>query len=483
MNFNFKVIVAILIFLYAIITLLFFNLYSTIAIKDTKQQASYILDNMLEIRNYINNYQRPGIFKELEQTDQDGTLIDPTLLSANFMISTIYQNSVLKNNIPYEYRLASSNPFEPIYKTTKFEEEILSGFREDESKKEYTDIITENGKSYFLMAKPIERNTQSCLQCHGDPSLAPKKLVEYYGTTSGFYDKVGDLKAMLYVKIAITDILASHKEEFFWGGLAMFLAFIVIVILIYIVFQKEKNIQLKKESLFQQQNRLAVMGNMIGNISHQLKQPLTHLSNIFINLELQIEMKKLTQEKIQNKITDANEQIHFMSDTIDDFRNFFQPKDSIKSCSIDEIIQNSIRLYSASLINNHIKVEINIKDNFVVYAPKNEIIQIFINIISNAKDAFILNNISNRVIKIDAFINKNKNIVTIQNNGGNIDEAIIKNIFDAYFTTKSSSGGTGIGLNMSKSIMKTYKGTISAKNENDGVIFTLIFSKNNTNIS
>lgn len=477
MKFNFKIIVLILICLYTAITILFFSFYKSIAIKDIKQHASYVLNNMNQMRTYIKEYQRPAIYELLKHSKEED-YFDPTLLSANYMLNEVYKNNLIKNEIPYKYKLAATNPLNPIHKTTKFEEEILNQFRKDKNLTEYFDTIEEDGKSYFFMAKAIERNTKSCLLCHGDPNDAPSQLVERYGTESGFYENEDYLRAMIYVKVSVYNILKNHKEEFIWGGTAMFCVFIVIIILLYIISKKDKVLQLRKDRLFHHQNRLAVMGSMIGNISHQWKQPLTHLSNIFINLELQSERDKLTHNKLTNKITDANEQIKFMANTIDDFKDFFSPKDTTKHTNIEEIVTKSKNLWQASLNKFEIDLQINIEDNFIINAPRNEIVQIIINIISNAKDAFISNDIENRTIKINSFSKKNKNIVTIENNGGNIDYEVMNKIFKPYFSTKDLSVATGIGLYMSKVIMESYKGSISVNNNEDGVIFTLKFDKN-----
>lgn len=474
MKFNLKFIIGAFAILYIFITLLFFNFYKELAIKDIKQEANSVLNYMNAVRSYINEVQRPVLYAEVNHHDEKEEYYDPRLFSSTFISQYIYDKQLYNKELKYTYKLVATNPLNPLYKANKEESKILDRFRKNEIK-DYFSIIEDKNRSYFFIAKPIGRNVQSCMKCHGDPKDAPKRLVSTYGTSSGFHEKVGDLRAMIYLKIPVFDIIAYHKEEFITGGIAMFIVFVIFIILISKIYNKNKSLQDEKDRFIKQQNRTAVMGSMIGNISHQWKQPLTQLSYILINLELLNERKKLTDDKLLEKISEANGQITYMSNTIDDFKNFFSPKENVEDVPIVYILEQSVKLVQASLHKYEVNVRWNIKDNFTFYGSKNELIQVFVNIINNAKDSFISNNTSNRVINIECYFEGTNKIVTIENNGGNIDDKVINKIFKQYFSTKDLSVATGIGLYICKVIVESYDGSISVSNVNDGVKFKLSF--------
>ncbi|WP_024954789.1 c-type heme family protein [Sulfurospirillum arcachonense] len=473
MKYNFKLIIGGFVLLYAIITLLFFNFYKDLALKDTRQEAISTLNTMNAIRNYVEEVQRPIVNK---WNDEMGTQreFDSRILSSSYITQYIYDRQLLNKELKYEYKLVATNPLNPMHQANEYEAKILNKFRNNELK-DYFSVLEEKDKSYFFIAMPIARNKKSCLECHGDPKDSPYGMVEQYGNTSGYYEKVGDLRAMIYLKISVASILKYHKEEFITGGLAMFIVFVIFILLIYIISKKDLNLQDKKEKLFVHQNRLAVMGGMIGNISHQWKQPLTQLSYILINLELQAQKNILTNEKLSSKVDEANEQITFMSDTINDFKNFFSPKRVKSKSPIKEILEHSKRLLQATLNKNKIEVILNVENNFIFHGYQNEMLQVFVNIMNNAKDSFVSKDISERVIKISAFSEDNHNIITLQNNAGVIDEKVIDKIFEPYFSTKDLNVATGIGLYICRVIVESFNGTISVHNLEEGVVFTIKF--------
>ncbi len=230
----------------------------------------------------------------------------------------------------------------------------------------------------------------------------------------------------------------------------------------------------EKERLLVHQSKLASMGEMIGNIAHQWRQPLTQLSSILIGLELFYERGKLTKEKFSEKITEANEQIEFMSRTIDDFRNFFTSKKKKEYYNISYIIDNVQKLMSASLKNNGIDLTVDIVDDFKVFGFPNEISQAFLNIISNAKDIILDRGIKNGRISIKAYTDNEKNLISIEDNAGGIEVEPIDKIFEPYFSTKHAKSGTGIGLYMTKTIIeKNNSGHIEVINKKNGALFII----------
>lgn len=230
----------------------------------------------------------------------------------------------------------------------------------------------------------------------------------------------------------------------------------------------------EKERMLVHQNKLASMGEMIGNIAHQWRQPLTQLSGILIGLELFFEKGKLSKERLETKIQEAQEQIAYMSNTIDDFRNFFASGKEKTNFSIQNCVEKVLSLIHSSFKNNDINYTLYVKEDSTVLGYENEISQVLLNILSNAKDALLQRKVSPSYIYITISTKENKALIQIEDNAGGIDVEPIEKIFEPYFSTKHASSGTGIGLYMSKTIIeKNSHGKLCVKNGPKGAIFSL----------
>ena len=231
--------------------------------------------------------------------------------------------------------------------------------------------------------------------------------------------------------------------------------------------KKEKE---KQEKILIQKSKMASMGEMIGNIAHQWRQPLSQLSGLFIDIESAYDYKELNKKYLQNRVEEATDLLEYMSKTIDDFRNFFNPNSIKEEFIIKHSVENAIKIVKSTFDFHNIELIINIDESLKIEGFKNEYSQAVMNIISNAKDVFIDKKIQNPQIKI--YIRKTEKIaLCIEDNAGGIDEDIIDKIFDPYFTTKYEYG-TGIGLYMTKMIIEDkMNGSIFVKNSTDGAIF------------
>ena len=233
--------------------------------------------------------------------------------------------------------------------------------------------------------------------------------------------------------------------------------------------EKKTQENFKQFQVLQHQNKLASMGEMIGAIAHQWRQPLNELSIRLQKIHYKYEKDEINESYIEEFISKNLTTIAFMSKTIDDFRNFFRIDKEKKLFDIKSAIQEAINLQSAQLKNHNINLILE-GNSFSFLGYKTEFQHAIINIISNAKDALIKREIESAEIDIKIIENK----ILIHDNAKGIDESIIDRVFEPYFTTKAQGEGTGIGLYMSKMIIEdNMKGKISVKNENGGALFSI----------
>lgn len=230
----------------------------------------------------------------------------------------------------------------------------------------------------------------------------------------------------------------------------------------------EKEQEVERQFLIQK-SKLSSMGEMIGAIAHQWRQPLNALSINIQNLDDDFDDGLVNKEFINEFIAKNRQTIQFMSKTIDDFRNFFKIDKEKKEFSAIEAIQETISLQSAQFKNRNIEIRVEGKDK-KLFGFKGEFQQVILNIINNAKDAILEKKIKEGKITIIL----SERAIAIEDNGGGIKEAILERIFEPYFTTKEQSGGTGIGLYMSKVIVEKNMGwKLEAHNIKGGARFTI----------
>jgi signal transduction histidine kinase len=233
----------------------------------------------------------------------------------------------------------------------------------------------------------------------------------------------------------------------------------------------------KKDRLLQHQSKLAELGDMVGNIAHQWRHPLTRLSLILQNLKAYKKKNKLTNEMFDKSMQDSIEQITFMSDTIENFKNFYRTDQKKSNFYISKVIDDIMKIIGFGLHHNNIKLNINDPKNIQIYGIKNELIQVIINLIINAKDALVENSITDAKIDINIYENENNICIDVCDNALGISKDIINEIFNPYFTTKNEKG-TGIGLYLSKTIIEEhYNGKILVQSDKNGTTFTILLPK------
>ena len=229
----------------------------------------------------------------------------------------------------------------------------------------------------------------------------------------------------------------------------------------------------KKDRLLQNQSKLAELGDMIGNIAHQWRHPLTRLSLTLQNLKAFQAKGKLGDKLLNESLDNSLHQIEFMSNTIDNFKDFYKKDTNKKDFLIIEAIESILKIIGPTLEHNNIEIIIIDKNNLSIFGNKNEFSQVLMNLIVNAKDAFEDKNIAFPKIEINIQKIEKRIKIEIIDNAGGIEKNIILNIFDPYFTTKDSKG-TGIGLYLSKAIIEDkMKGKLSVENKDNGAVFTI----------
>ncbi len=210
------------------------------------------------------------------------------------------------------------------------------------------------------------------------------------------------------------------------------------------------------------------MGEMIGNIAHQWRQPLSAISTMASGLSFNIEFGNYNESEAMSSLSKIVKTTKHLSTTIDDFRDFYNADKAKKEFNLSKKILNSVTITEASLSENHIELVLNLDDTILTYGYENEFKQAILNILQNAKEVILQNLLrsENRVIFISLEKVDNYAVIKIKDNGGGISTEVIDKVFDQNFTTKEDNGGTGIGLYMTKQIIvKHMFGRIEVSND------------------
>lgn len=243
--------------------------------------------------------------------------------------------------------------------------------------------------------------------------------------------------------------------------------------------EKKVEIEVKKQAeqqkILEQQSKLASMGEMIGNIAHQWRQPLNALGLLIQSIEFKYNSNNLNKENLHEIVNKSKIITKSMSETIEDFMQFFNPKLDEDSFSLDEAISKAVKLFNSRDTKSSIEINNELGDIRIV-GNQNRLIQVLLNLLTNAKDS-VDNCYDKRacIIKINLKKDNNYIIIQVQDNGDGVPEELLDRIFEPYFTTKFKSQGTGIGLYMSKVIIEeNMKGSLIAKNTLPGAMFEIL---------
>jgi signal transduction histidine kinase len=366
--------------------------------------------------------------------------------------------------------LLNSNRTELVGKKVSDKDKDFKGNR---FRKDFLDLVVEKGEGFstYWYQKP-------------STNLPAEKISYFYLQkdwnwiiASGFY--FDDLEEQINT---MENQITSHvndtiKNILIWVSLLSALA-ILIAIIVSLQIDKTirnytnqiidyENNKREKEKLLIQQSKMATMGEMLGSITHQWKQPLSVLSMSSGMIRLSKEEKDLfTDKQIDDSLNSIDHAINNINQTIDDFKNFFNPNKERTLFLISDAVDETFKLISTQFKNNTIEIIKNINEVHL-YGSQNELQQVFINLLKNAKEKLIKKSSNEkRLLFIDVSQDNRNAIIKIKDNANGIPEDIIDKVFDSYFTTKENEGGSGIGLYMSKQIIEeSMKGSITVENK------------------
>ncbi|MGE0738913.1 sensor histidine kinase [Sulfurimonas sp.] len=291
---------------------------------------------------------------------------------------------------------------------------------------------------------------------------------------------VGEHKiAMLLVENELTLQKTKSYNNKMIGIILLFA--IIMAILFTAIFTKTlKNIfdlvtlqAQRLDTLLQNQSKLAELGEMVANIAHQWRQPLTRVSLILQNLRAFKTKEKMSDEIFNDSMQNALSQIEFMSNTIDNFRDFYRNDTNKEEFFVEDALRSVLNIIGEAIKQSNIKLHINSSQKTALYANKNEFSQVLLNLIVNAKDAIEERAVQDGKIDINTRKENGTIIIEVCDNAGGIVDDIQEKIFDPYFSTKRDKG-TGIGLYLAKTIIEEKMGgKISMQNSKEGAVFAI----------
>jgi len=468
---------------------------------------------LFESKNIINEFhQKREIAQSSAKGIKNGSFIDTFNTNEEFLsiifktfllsnkdflkISYIKKNNELfcekyKNNIFCNHKIYVSNNEDKLVLSTKVEIDDDSFIQINTSLKTFFSnipddlfkllVLDKNGK--VLYSNFIKTPSIFDMFNH---TLA-QKIMEKNNKfiTNDIY--VRDLNGYKLVFIQNKKLLLKQKEIARNLAITMFIIALVLSIVFGYFFSKplyafydelDKRVKeeidknREKEQMLMHQSKLAALGEMLGNIAHQWRHPITRLSLLVQNFEMAYKMKKLDDKFVEKFKTKAFEQINYMSATIDDFTNFFKKDKEKQKFFVREVVDDALKLLEGRL--KSVKVIKEYDNKIEINGYKTEFSQVILNILNNAIDALNEREIKDKKI----WIRIKDNYIEIEDNAGGIKDDIKDKIFEPYFTTKFQSQGTGIGLYMSKIIItKHFNSKLEVENSKFGAVFKIILNK------
>ncbi len=412
----------------------------------TQVEASELVQARNELQEINEQLERRVAERTAELTNTVNVLQEEIIerqLAETRLSKTAGELSDLYNNAPCGYHsLDKDGVFVRINNT----ELTWLGYTRDEviGKLKFVDLLTDNGRRIFEETFPNLKRDGQVTDIEQEMVRKDGSLLPVILNATAIRDDDG---SYLVSRSTMFDI--SERKEV------------------------ERKIR-EKDRIMMQQGRQAAMGEMIGNIAHQWRQPLNVLALTIQRVQLFHDMGTFTKEFLASSTAEAMKVINHMSQTIDDFRNFFSPDKEKETFTANEALTSSLSLIDASFAGQNIRIDVDAADTPAIHGYRNEYSQVLINILMNSRDALLERKVGSPKVVIRVFTEDGRAVVTIADNAGGIPEGVMTRVFDPYFTTKGPQKGTGVGLFMSKTIIeKNMNGTLSVRNMAEGAEFRI----------
>jgi len=412
--------------------------------------------------------------------------------TADSLKKTLQKNRVLREELERDLGLFRTKRYRYIYVVTKEQAKerfrfLLDGAKENKSGflEEFIPLKTEEWLSVYKTKKPTffkNKDAKGLWITYLYPIIINKKVEAILAIDFSLAEEKNIQN--------ILGILIESSKTFIL--LSLFILLIIVFLLTYemkktkVIRQQALKIQKfndtlqkrieeevsknrEKEKQMLEQARLAQLGEMLGMIAHQWRQPLSAISSANIAINMKAQLEQLDSKSIIELTDKIEEFTQHLSKTIDDFRNFFKNTKEKKRISYNEIVTQTLSITHESLKNKNIELIIDLQSDLIFETYPTELKQVLLNLIKNAEDVLVEKKIEYPYIKISTI----GNILHVSDNGGGVPEEIIDKIFDPYFSTKDLNG-TGLGLYMSKTIIEEHcKGKLSVTNDLGGAVFTI----------
>jgi signal transduction histidine kinase len=489
---------ALLVWTSAIFLMFYFNLIQTkeLTLTLAKNSALSTIDGDIAYRQWstshggvyvqISDHAQPNPYLKVPLRDINASGKELTLINPAYMIRQVSELRAKKNLTTTH--ITSLNPIRPLNTADEWEAKTLKSF--ELGVRDYSEFIQSDIPRLRVMKAFITE--KGCLKCHAGQGY-----------------KEGDIRGGISVTVDMTPYIAEEQKSvrrlisshlLIWtfgliGGLIAFGHFRKS--LLELVCTKNElhslsvNLQervegeaakrVEKEKLLLQQSKMAMMGEMIGAIGHQWRQPLNSLGIMVQDIEMAKKFGELTDEYMHEFKEESMRIIFTMSKTIDDFKSFYKADKKEEIFCVESAVGEVLGILLAQLKVASISVLFDQTGRHEMVGLKNELKQVLLNLLSNAKDALLEKKPEEAFIKIACTQEDGKIILSVEDNGGGIEEESLGQIFEPYFTTKSETSGTGIGLYMSKEIVENHmNGKLESLNTGLGAKFTIILNANQT---
>lgn len=476
------------------------------------QEAISLFDTMIRVRQW--NAGHGGIYvKQKDGIVPNPYLIDnvlytddnATLIKVNPAWMTRQVSEIINEGSQGYYHLTSLQPLNPINSPDDFEVEALKYFEKNADEKYYhqnvNSIDADNISDVYNFMGRLDTK-DACLKCH---------------EVQGY--KTGDLRGGLRISIPTAKIkkLVETEDISYASNRLLFISLLgllltMVCLVVYLFFKEQSklnkfNLMLEKtvdertrelnelnanleqeiskevmkskekDQLIITQSRQAAMGEMISMIAHQWRQPISAIAMDASNMMIDIELDNIDKTEFKEYTEGIIEQTDHLSNTIDDFKNFFRDQKTKEKLLPSKVVQECIKIVGASLKSHGISHETVCVSEEEISVLSRELLQVLLNLVNNAKDILIEHKTENAHIIIKTENINGTTIIKVCDNGVGIAEDVLPKIFDPYFTTKEAKDGTGLGLYMSKMIIHTnLKGKLYVTREENQTCFVIELS-------